>query len=127
MSQHKKSNSSEDCGCNVGEVERVVSAVAGGYLIFRGLTSGSLMGVVSAAIGTAGIYRAATGRCALYTALKVNTNSETQKLSHVAQRVRELSETAAEGAKEYGSAGVERAKEFTSEARNRVADAIAVK
>lgn len=127
MSKHKKANASDECGCNVGEVERVVSAVAGGYLFYKGLTSGSLMGVLSAAIGTAGLYRAVTGRCPLYKALKVNTNTESQKLSNVAERAKDLAESAAEGAKEYASAGVEKAQEMTNEARNRVADAIAVK
>jgi|GEM_PF-4840973 len=114
----------KDCGCNVGEAERVVSAIAGGYLIYKGLTKGSLLGF---ALGAAGIYRAATGTCALYKALKVNTNTEGQKLSNVANQAKEIATNVAETAKALGNEAAEQAKTLTNDARNRLSDVIAAK
>jgi len=62
-----------DESMNVGQVERVVSAVAGGAIAALGLRSRSLLGVCAAAFGGALIYRGVSGRCPAYSALGVDT------------------------------------------------------
>ncbi|MEX2119352.1 MAG: YgaP-like transmembrane domain [Pirellulales bacterium] len=61
---------------NVGEVERIASAVAGAALAAYGLRRGSLGGLVLAATGGGLLYRGLTGHCYLYQALGVNTTAE---------------------------------------------------
>ena len=61
---------------NVGQSERVVSAVAGGALALAGLKMRSLPGVLLAAVGGALAYRGVTGHCHAYEALGVNTADE---------------------------------------------------
>lgn len=119
------SRKSEDCGCNVGEVERIVSAVGGGILVFKGLKSGSTLGFLTAALGAASLYRAATGSCPIYKALKINTNTDAQKLSNVAEQAKEIGANVAEHAKTFATDAAEKAKSFTDGARNRISDAIA--
>lgn len=60
-------------GANVGNSERIPSAVAGAALVAYGLTRRSLPGVLMALAGGEMIYRGATGRCPLYGALGINT------------------------------------------------------
>jgi uncharacterized membrane protein len=60
---------------NVGWSERKVSAVAGGVLVLLGLSRRSLGGLLTAGVGGALLHRATTGRCALYSALGVDTAS----------------------------------------------------
>ena len=57
---------------NVGETERVVSAVAGGALLVFGLRRMSLGGLTLAAIGAALGYRAVTGHCDVYERLGID-------------------------------------------------------
>ena len=58
---------------NVGNNERVASAVAGGVLALWGLSRRSLPGLLIAGVGAALGYRAVTGHCDAYAKLGVNT------------------------------------------------------
>lgn len=58
---------------NVGQSERLASLVGGGLLAAYGLSRGTLGGLALAAVGGGLIYRAATGHCHLYGALRLNT------------------------------------------------------
>jgi len=58
---------------NVGGAERGASVIGGGALAFYGLTRGSLGGVALAALGSSLVYRGATGHCAAYGRMGVNT------------------------------------------------------
>jgi uncharacterized membrane protein len=58
---------------NVGEGERVASAVGGGALALVGLTLGSRLGTVLAFLGGALAVRGATGHCPVYRALDRST------------------------------------------------------
>ncbi len=58
---------------NVGETERIASAVGGGALALYGLTRGSIGGLVLALVGGALVYRGTTGHCDVYEAAGVNT------------------------------------------------------
>jgi len=57
---------------NVGDAERVVSAVAGGMLALAGLRGG-LAGLAALVAGGALLFRGVTGHCSLYQALGRNT------------------------------------------------------
>lgn len=70
----------KDCGCqNVGDVERVISAVSGAAMIIQGLRKRSLWGLGMAAFGAGSIYRGVSGECALYKALGISTHGGEQK------------------------------------------------
>jgi uncharacterized membrane protein len=58
---------------NVGQAERMASAVAGGALAVLGLRARSLPGLVAAAAGAALVYRGVSGQCSLYSALGIDT------------------------------------------------------
>lgn len=58
---------------NVGETERVVSAVAGGALALFGLSRGDLRGLALAVGGGLLLQRGLTGHCACYDMLDVST------------------------------------------------------
>jgi uncharacterized membrane protein len=58
---------------NVGDTERVISAVAGGALAIWGLSRMSLGGLVLAGLGAALGYRGLTGHCDVYEALGKKT------------------------------------------------------
>src|SRR5690348_10496874 len=58
---------------NVGETERLASLAAGSGLALYGLTRGTLSGLGLALIGGGLLYRGATGHCACYASLGVNT------------------------------------------------------
>jgi uncharacterized membrane protein len=58
---------------NVGDIERVVSAVGGAAIAAAAVKRGGVGGVALALIGAELIRRAATGRCMLYEALGVST------------------------------------------------------
>lgn len=60
-------------GVNVGSTERLVSAVGGALLAAYGVSRVSPIGLALAAIGGSLVYRGATGHCALYDALRMNT------------------------------------------------------
>lgn len=63
-------------GTNVGEWERLGSAVAGGALAAYGLSRFSLLGLGLAAVGGSLIYRGVTGHCSVYRSLGINTAQE---------------------------------------------------
>lgn len=58
---------------NVGDTERTISAVAGGFVLLYGLSKLSLSTIVAAVAGGALIYRGITGHCSAYQALDVST------------------------------------------------------
>lgn len=61
------------CGINVGDTERVVSTVAGGIVLLYGLSRLSPATIVASLAGGALLYRGLTGRCSAYQALGVST------------------------------------------------------
>jgi hypothetical protein len=65
---------SGSCDVNVGETERVVSALIGGVLAVGGLRRmGSLSGLMMLAAGGGLLYRGMTGHCMLYEQLGMDT------------------------------------------------------
>ena len=56
-------------GVNVGQGERLVSGIAGSWLLLRGLDRGGLTGLLLSSIGGALVHRGATGRCKVSEAL----------------------------------------------------------
>src|SRR5262245_3039444 len=58
---------------NVGDNERLISAVGGGALAIYGLKRGGLGGLLMTLAGGGVIYRGATGHCKIYKALSVST------------------------------------------------------
>jgi uncharacterized membrane protein len=60
---------------NVGNNERLVSVAAGAIVALQGISRGSVPGLLCAAVGGMLIYRGATGKCPVYSALKVDTAS----------------------------------------------------
>jgi uncharacterized membrane protein len=58
---------------NVGDTERMISAIAGGALALYGLRRGSLGGLLVAAVGAALGYRGITGNCQLYERLGIDS------------------------------------------------------
>jgi uncharacterized membrane protein len=58
---------------NVGVLERLACAVAGGFLVTRGLTKRSPASLLGAAAGADLLYRGITGHCAIYGVLGLNT------------------------------------------------------
>ena len=63
---------------NVGDTERLLSTIGGGALALYGLTRGSFSGIALALAGGALIYRGVTGHCNLYEAMGVNTATGTR-------------------------------------------------
>ena len=63
-------------GVNVGEGERVVSAIVGGGLIVYGLARRSLGGMTLALAGGILAWRGLTGRCPIYRSLDLSTTEE---------------------------------------------------
>lgn len=58
---------------NVGDTERTISVVAGGFVLLYGLSKLSLSTSVAAVAGSALIYRGITGHCSAYQALHKST------------------------------------------------------
>lgn len=58
---------------NVGPKERDVSMAAGAIVALQGLTRGTVTGLVEAAVGGFLVYRGATGHCAVYDTLNLDT------------------------------------------------------
>ena len=61
------------CAINVGDTERTISVLAGGYVLLHGLSRLPLTTIVAALAGGALIYRGLTGHCSAYQALEVST------------------------------------------------------
>ena len=68
---------------NVSEVERALSALAGGGLAIYGISRGSLGGAALAAVGASLVYRGVTGHCHLYEALGVDTSQHHNRATAV--------------------------------------------
>jgi uncharacterized membrane protein len=85
--QHRKNMARQGMGerVNVGNGERIVSALAGGLLAMWGLRRRGTVGYGAAAIGTELLYRGTTGHCHAYSAMGVSTreNSRTGQPSDV--------------------------------------------
>jgi hypothetical protein len=65
------------CQCrNVGESERIVSALCGGALLMSLINVRPVRGLLGALIGGTLVYRALTGHCPLYGALGINRSEE---------------------------------------------------
>ena len=62
----------ESSGQNVGQLERIISCIAGGALVIEGLRRRSLGGGATALSGAAMLFRGLSGRCAIYSALGVD-------------------------------------------------------
>ncbi len=58
---------------NVGEQERLISALGGGALTLYGLSRRDVGGVLLSLLGGAVLYRGVTGHCSVYQALGINT------------------------------------------------------
>ena len=65
---------------NVGEIERLASAIAGGALAVYGLRQRSIGGLCLTLAGTALLHRGVTGHCNTYQAFGITTN-ETQSVN----------------------------------------------
>ena len=68
-----RSTKGNGCAINVGDSERTISAVAGGLALLYGLSKLSLPTVVASLAGGALLYRGLTGHCSLYQALEMST------------------------------------------------------
>lgn len=66
------------CTTNVGDSERIISAIAGGALLLHGLTTRSLRGFLTTLVGGGLLYRGISGHCQLYQALDISTAKESQ-------------------------------------------------
>jgi uncharacterized membrane protein len=64
---------SETSHVNVGDMERVISAVSGGTLAIYGLSRGTIGGLFLAGVGGALAYRGLSGHCSIYCALGLST------------------------------------------------------
>ncbi len=58
---------------NLGDTERTISLLAGGIVLLHGLSKLSLSTIVTAVAGGALIYRGLTGHCCVYQALEAST------------------------------------------------------
>jgi len=65
-----------DTNVNVGNTERVVSAIAGGALVAYGLKRADTTGILLSVLGGGLALRGATGHCQVYDAMDMNTNEE---------------------------------------------------
>ena len=66
--------SKERSPINVGEIERLASAIAGGALAVYGLRQRSIGGLCLTLAGTALLHRGVTGHCNTYEVFGINTN-----------------------------------------------------
>ena len=82
QSQRENANS-----VNIGETERIVSAVAGGALAVCGFRQRGWSGLLLTVAGAALLHRGATGHCNTYQALGMTTNTATTTDAEVAKDV----------------------------------------
>jgi uncharacterized membrane protein len=68
-------SNSEDSGVNVGGIERLACAIAGGALAVYGLRRRSAGGLILTVAGAALVHRGGTGHCNTYQALGITTAS----------------------------------------------------
>jgi len=88
---------SPDSTVNVGDMERVASALAGGVLVASGLGRGSLFGFVLGLGGAALIHRGLTGHCAVYDRLGKSTSEAEELLPGLNEHSMRASTRALEG------------------------------
>lgn len=72
---------------NVGDNERLVSAIAGSGLITYGLSKRGVVGAALSLLGTGLLYRGATGHCHVYSAVDKTTAAEVGMRVHVQKSV----------------------------------------
>ena len=72
----KNAGRADSGNVNVGEIERVFCAVAGGALAVYGFRSRTLKGLLLTVAGTALLHRGATGHCNTYDLLGITTNGD---------------------------------------------------
>ena len=72
---------------NVGDTERMMSAVAGGGLALYGLRRGSFGGLLLAAIGAALGYRGITGHCDLYEKLGIDAAGARRNVGNLGVKI----------------------------------------
>jgi uncharacterized membrane protein len=66
---------------NIGNAERLVSGLIGGWMLSRGLAKHSSSGILLAGTGIALVYRAATGRSRLYRNLHISGSEQGRRSS----------------------------------------------
>jgi uncharacterized membrane protein len=74
---------------NVGETERIVSAIAGGALVLFGLSRMSLGGLLVAAVGGALGYRGITGHCDAYERLGIDAGGARLNVGNLGVKIDE--------------------------------------
>ena len=72
---------------NVGDTERMASAIAGGALALYGLRRGSLGGLALATLGAALGYRALTGHCQLYEKLGIDSGGARRNVGNLGVKI----------------------------------------
>jgi uncharacterized membrane protein len=72
----------------VGNTERTISAVTGGFLLLYGLSRLSLSTIVAAVAGGALLYRGLTGHCSAYQALDMSTTCGLENDERSGRRIR---------------------------------------
>jgi uncharacterized membrane protein len=72
---------------NVGDTERMLSAIAGGALTLYGLRRGSLGGLLVAGLGAALGYRGLTGHCAMYEKLGVDAGGAERSVGNLGVKI----------------------------------------
>lgn len=61
---------------NVGETERLVSAIGGGLLAAYGINRGDTLGILLSVLGGGLLFRGATGHCQVYDAMGVDSTAD---------------------------------------------------
>src|SRR5207248_10134178 len=74
---------------NVGERERILSAITGGALLVFGLTRMSVGGLLLAAVGAALGYRGLTGHCDAYERLGIDAGGARRNVGNLGVKVDE--------------------------------------
>ena len=72
---------------NVGDTERMLSAVAGGALALYGLRRGSLGGLLLAGLGASLGYRGITGHCGLYDKLGIDAGGAERTVGNLGVKI----------------------------------------
>jgi uncharacterized membrane protein len=85
--ESSRSDKTNGSGINVGDIERLASAIAGGALAVYGLRQRSISGLGITLAGAALLHRGAAGHCNTYQALGISTAKETKHDADVAQDV----------------------------------------
>lgn len=85
-----RSDQDHSCAINVGDAERTISAVAGGFVLLYGLSKLSLSTIVAAVAGGALVYRGLTGHCDAYQALGMSSACGTGNDGRGGRRLRPL-------------------------------------